>query len=94
MSLDKFALLKPWNWERPWTDFVLGDALKSDTVDLVVIPRGFMIATTAGAIKVTTFDGSVVVIPSGAVALGTVLRLRITRLWNTGTAAVGICFVY
>jgi hypothetical protein len=60
----------------------------SDTADIPAT-RGVSVAT-AGDMKVTTVGGETVVIPSGALAAGIVHPIRVTRVWATGTAAVGI----
>lgn len=63
--------------------------IPSDTVDLTNATRSISFAV-AGAIKVTTLGGETVVIPSGALPATTMLALRVTRIWATGTAATGI----
>jgi len=57
-------------------------AEKSDSTDLTFNTR-FLYLGTAGAIKVDTVGGQTITIAS--IVAGTVLRLRIKRLWSTGT---------
>jgi hypothetical protein len=60
----------------------------SDTVDLPFITSGFSF-TVAGTVKVTTQGGETLTIPSGALAIAVIHKLRITRIWSTGTTATG-----
>lgn len=96
-AADTFALLKPWNWLRPFTKVVAADTLKSDTVDLqssadatciAQQPSGFSISV-AGAVKVDLWSGVTVVFPTGALSIGTVYSMRVKRIWTTGTTATG-----
>ena len=73
----------------PYQGAVAGDALESDTVDLVQPSRGISV-DVVGTVKVTMWDGSVVAFVSGAFAVGTIYPVCIKRLWSTGTAATGI----
>lgn len=63
----------------------------SDTVDLPTKPCRGLMATTAGAIKVTLLDGTTAVL---SIAVGTVLRISATRVWSTGTTAAGVSAGY
>lgn len=89
-SVDRMGGKKTINYLREPQHFVLGDALKSDTVDLPNIARRIGIATTIGAIKVDTLGGETVIIPSGAIQVGGILHLAVTRIYATGTTAVGL----
>lgn len=93
-SQDTMGGLKTQNFLREPSHLALGDALKSDTVDLPYVTREIGVATTVGAIKVDTLGGETVVIPSGAIPVGGSMRLRVTRIYATGTAAVGLVLRY
>lgn len=49
---------------------------------------------TVGDLKVTTAEGTDVVIPSGALAAGIIHPLSITKIFSTGTAAAGFVVYY
>lgn len=61
----------------------------SDTVDLVDVSRVIYIGA-AGALKVTTEGGETVVIASGVLSAGVPHKLRVSRVWATGTTATPI----
>lgn len=63
----------------------------SDTVDISAgkTTRGLSLAV-AGAISVITQAGQTVLIPSGALAVGMIHPIRITRVRATGTTATGM----
>lgn len=58
----------------------------SNTVDLQEIPISIYVGT-AGALKVTMFDDSVVTYPDIAAGRH---NLRAKRVWSTGTTATGL----
>jgi hypothetical protein len=62
----------------------------SDTVSDPNGPFRGIIITVAGAVKITTPDGSDVVLPSGLLAVSTVYPIHVMRVWSTGTTATGI----
>lgn len=64
-----------------------------DANDLAVVTRGISFGT-AGALKIVTAGGETVVIPNGALAAGVIHRLRVTRIYATGTAAANIVAYY
>lgn len=64
----------------PATDAALVTA--SDSVDLAV--AGYPFVTVAGNLKVTTHDGTTLVLPSVPVGL---LPLCVSRVWATSTTA-------
>ena len=53
-----------------------------DSNDLAHVTR-MLVWAAAGAVKVTTVGGETVTIPS--MGAGTMLPLRVTRIWSTGT---------
>lgn len=61
----------------------------SDTVDLTDVSRAIYIGA-AGTLKVTTEGGETVTIPSGTLSAGTPHKLRVSRVFATGTTATGI----
>lgn len=73
------------NWPAV-TAFVITPA---DDADLATPTRGISFAG-AGALKVTTVDGTTVTIPSGALAAGVVHPLAVKRVFATGTGATNI----
>ncbi len=93
-AVDLMGGIKTQNFLREPSHLALADALKSDTVDLPYITREIGVATTIGAIKVTTLGGETVIIPSGMLQVGAFTKLRVTRIWATGTAAVGLVIKY
>lgn len=62
----------------------------NDAADLPEVTLSLYVGT-AGALKVTMFDGSVVTYP--AIAAGR-HHLRVKRVWSTGTSASGIVAEY
>jgi hypothetical protein len=61
----------------------------SDTADLANATR-FIRITVAGTLHVTMVGGEDVTYLSGSLALGVAHRLRVTRVFATGTTATGI----
>lgn len=61
----------------------------SDGTDLTTPLRGISFAS-AGALKLTMIDNSVVTIPSGALVAGIIHPMVIKRVWSTGTTATGL----
>lgn len=64
--------------------------LSDTTADPAGPFAGFM-ATTAGAVKVTTVRGQTVVLSA---AVGIIVEVAIQRVWSTGTAAAGVVGLY
>lgn len=62
------------------------DAVKSDTVNLTVMPRAIM-CNVAGNVKITDVEGNAFTI---TLAASVVYPIRPTRVWSTGTTATGI----
>ena len=62
------------------------EVLPDDAVDLAEVTIGLNVATP-GIVRVTTLDGSV---SDVSLAAGSVVPLRVTRVWATGTTATGI----
>ena len=58
----------------------------SNSVDLSKPCRAFYVAV-AGNVRVSTYDGSDVILPVGAFQI---IPLAITRVWATSTTATGI----
>lgn len=67
----------------------LAIASPSDTVDLVDVSRVIYIGA-AGALKVTTEGGETITIASGVLGVGSPHKLRLSRIWSTGTTATPI----
>ncbi len=63
------------------------DITPSDTADLAEIPR-YVYVGSAGDLKVDMMDGGTVTFT--AVPAGTLLPIRVTRVYLTGTTATGI----
>lgn len=61
----------------------------SDSADLAVTTR-FIRLTVAGTLHVTMVGGEDVTYLSGALNVGVAHRLRVTRVFATGTTATGI----
>jgi len=61
----------------------------NDTVDLTDVSRVIYIAA-AGTLKVTTEGGETVTIASGTLNVGVPHKLRVSRIFATGTTATGI----
>lgn len=74
----------------PWSGCYFDE--KSDTTDYDNVGRGFMVLGTAGAVRVTTFDGETKTFTS--VPSGVLVPLLIKRLHNSGTAATNIVVGY
>lgn len=49
---------------------------------------------TAGPLKVTMANGDVVTVPLNALAAGVIHRIRVKRVWDTGTDAAGLVAWY
>ena len=63
----------------------------SDSTDLSVFCRGFMVGT-AGNVKVTTTGGDTVILYS--VVAGVIHGVQCSRIWSTGTTAASITAVW
>lgn len=85
-SFSKFGLESKMT---PADHVALGDALKSDTVELNYVTRGVSFGV-AGDIKVVTQGGETVTIPSGALVAGVIHPIRIKQIYSTGTTATSI----
>lgn len=72
---------------RPAEGAIALDALKSDTVDLPSITRAIYVGSISGgtSIKVTCMDDTEITF-TGLIA-GTILPVRIKRIWSNGTTA-------
>jgi hypothetical protein len=66
------------------------DALESNTVDLAIPVRGFMV-NTAGNVVLNDRNGNTFTL---TVAAGVVYPIAIFRIWATGTTASGITGLY
>lgn len=71
-----------------WLD---GDALKSDTVDLVEVPRAILVGV-AGTVKMT--DNSKLATAVTMTLSAGLYPFHPKRLWSTGTTATGIVLLY
>lgn len=85
-ALDTFPQFTP-ELNSPATHAAL--VTPSDSADLATVSR-YIAISAAGTLKVTTMGGDTVTIPSGAIAAGQLVPLRVSRVWNTGTSATGI----
>jgi hypothetical protein len=63
----------------------------NDSADLTVTPRAIYVGG-AGNVKVTTIGGDTVTF-SGALA-GTIIPVRVTRVFSTGTTATNLLGLY
>jgi hypothetical protein len=63
-----------------------------DTNTVSPTPDGLVVITTAGDVVITNEEGSDLTLKS--VQLNTVLPFGYTRIKNTGTTAVGVCYLY
>ena len=63
----------------------------NDSTDLTVTPRAIYVGG-AGNVKVTTIGGDTVTF-SGALA-GTIIPVRVTRVFSTGTTATNLLGLY
>ena len=63
----------------------------NDSTDLTVTPRAIYVGG-AGNVKVTTLGGDTVTF-NGAVA-GTIIPVRVTRVFSTGTTATNLIGLY
>lgn len=61
----------------------------SDTVDLTNVSRSVAFGAV-GTLKVTTLGGETVTIPSGLLSANVFHRLRVARIWATGTTATPV----
>lgn len=84
---DPFESLAP-GLESPATGAV--HVSPSDTVNLATVSRALN-AGTSGSVQVTMLDGGVV---SLTIAAGSVLPVRVTRVWATGTTATGLVALF
>lgn len=65
-----------------------------DDVDIETgVTQGISMGT-AGALKVTMANDGVVTIPLNALAAGVIHRIRVKRVWDTGTDADGLVAWY
>ena len=64
----------------------------SDSADLAGGTTKGIYVGGAGALKVTTARGTELTF--AAVPAGTTIRIRVTRVWSTGTAATSIVALY
>lgn len=60
-----------------------------DANDLAHVTRAVYIGA-AGALKVTTVGGETITIPSAVLGAGVAHKMRVTRIWATGTTATPI----
>lgn len=60
-----------------------------DANDLTVAARAIALGA-AGDLKVTTYGGDILTIPSGALVAGVLHPIMIRRVWATGTTATGL----
>lgn len=58
------------------------------------LPIAIVVTGTAGDVRVTTANGSDIVIPEAAIAVGDRFPLIISRIWATSTTATGIYVMY
>lgn len=65
---------------------------KHDSTNATRVTRG-LAWKGAGAVKVTTPDGTDVVIADGVLTPGVIHPLRVVRVWDTGTGAGATDFV-
>jgi hypothetical protein len=75
--------------DSPYTH--LAAVTPNDSTDLTNVTRGIFVGG-AGALKVTTVGGESVTLTG--VAAGSVLRIRATRIWSTGTTATTIAALW
>ena len=80
-----------WNSDVPAENAAL--VTPDDANDLAVVTRGLLVGTS-GALKVTTNGGQTLVIPASCVVAGTLLPLRVKRVWATGTTASNIVAIW
>ena len=74
----------------PWSATKFALITPSDSADLAFIPRGIVVGT-AGDVKMSDHSGTATVVPS--LVAGIIHPLSPTRIWSTGTTAVGIVVV-
>ena len=80
----------------PVNDMTVATGVASDSVDLAAgVARGIF-CSAAGNIQLTTAGGTTVVIAIPATATGTVIPIRVKRLWTTSTtialASLFLCY--
>lgn len=63
----------------------------NDSADLAYIARGLYVGG-AGTLKVTLEDGTNLTF--GAVTAGSLLPIRVSRVWSTGTSATNIVALF
>jgi hypothetical protein len=63
----------------------------SDSSNLVEVPRAIYIGGN-GNLRVTMLDGNIVTFPN--VVAGTVIPIRVQKVWSTSTTATGIIGLY
>lgn len=64
----------------------------NDSADIAIKPCGAFMVGTAGALRVTTADGTDILLPY--VAAGVPIGLRVVRFWSTNTTATGVVALY
>lgn len=62
----------------------------SDVTDLATVSRALH-AADSGSVQVTMLDGNVVTL---TIAAGSILPVRVTRIWATGTTATGLVALF
>lgn len=68
----------------------LAEITPNDTADLVNVSRALNVSGD-GTVRVTTLDGTIATI---YIAAGITFPVRVTRIWQTGTAATGIVVMW
>lgn len=91
MATDTFAGIPPGLMDQPATQAFDAFAAKSDSVDLTIATRGIYTGS-GGTMKVTMLGGTAVTFVS--VPAGSLLPLRISRLWSTGLTATDVLGLY
>lgn len=76
--------------QTPWSGTTWQLITPSDSADLDYIPRGVLVGTT-GDVKMTDVEGTTTIVPS--LVQGVVHPFSPTRIWSTGTTAVGIMII-
>lgn len=64
-----------------------------DSNNLPNAARGLLIGGS-GALKVTTVGGETITLPATVIPAGSILPLRVARVWSTGTTATDIHALY
>jgi hypothetical protein len=63
-----------------------------DNADIATSPCGAFMVGAAGALKVTTAEGTTLLLPY--VAAGVPIGLRVKRFWSTTSTATGVVALY